>query len=578
MATLIRNGSVCCHLHGRVEGNAATAAFASLFERVTGRALPATEMLPPDFVITIGGTLPEDFSADKCLGPEGYAIAIRKTGLVITGNTVRALIYGVYGFFEKYLGCRWFSDADVLIPTRSTITLPDSEDFSTRPDFTYRRNCNMATRSVEFSLANGINNPRSNGMISAQDGGETRVANGLAHTIGRCYIPDSMFAQHPEYFPLLDGERKTGQYMQRCLTNPDVLRITIEKTREILAADPQVKYVGISQMDGGGFGGNSCECEKCRAIEQETESHSGLWIWFVNQVADAIKDEYPDVFVETLAYRFTRQPPKNIVPRPNVAICMCSIECCFSHELDKCNFYNESRMIGGRSGNKVFLEDLQGWGKLTQNIIIWDYVTNFHHYMAPHPNIHTFARNMQLFYDNGVRGYYPEGSHDMIGGDMSELKAYLLAKLAWDRFYDVEAGTKEFVGYYCGTGAPFILDYIHALNSRAEELQSHFCCYEEPNRDFFTQDFIEFAEKCFNQAEAVAENEAVLNRIRYWRLSVRYIRLACYAAGLEPARLWGEYADFFAAMDDFGVDGIAEHRFHDASILRMKEIIDKQLG
>ena len=39
--------------------------------------------------------------------------------------------------------------------------------------------------------------------------------------------PDVYFDTRPEYFSLIDGKRRKGYY-QLCLTNPDVLRITIE--------------------------------------------------------------------------------------------------------------------------------------------------------------------------------------------------------------------------------------------------------------------------------------------------------------------------------------------------------------
>ena len=57
----------------------------------------------------------------------------------------------------------------------------------------------------------------------------------------------------------------------------------------------------------------------------------------VNRVAEAVEKEFPDKAVETLAYQWTRQPPKTMRPRPNVIIRLCSIECCFSHPLATCD-------------------------------------------------------------------------------------------------------------------------------------------------------------------------------------------------------------------------------------------------
>ena len=53
----------------------------------------------------------------------------------------------------------------------------------------------------------------------------------------------------------------------------------------------------------------------------------------VNSVADAIADEFPHVVVDTLAYQYTRPAPNITVPRKNVVIRLCSIECNFAAPL-----------------------------------------------------------------------------------------------------------------------------------------------------------------------------------------------------------------------------------------------------
>ena len=56
-----------------------------------------------------------------------------------------------------------------------------------------------------------------------------------------------------------------------------------------------------------------CTCEKCMAIEEEEGSPAGPMIRFVNQLADAIRDEYPDVLLHTFAYQYTLPAPKKAV-------------------------------------------------------------------------------------------------------------------------------------------------------------------------------------------------------------------------------------------------------------------------
>lgn len=505
---------------------------------------------------------------EAVLGEEGYALCLRDGVLTVSGSPVRGILYGVYAFFERFCGCRWFSDRDRLIPRRAVFAVPDDIDLWSVPDLRFRRYCNIEAKENEYCVANGINS--SPVEIPPELGGQVKVALGLCHTIGH-FIPDEMFDEHPEYFPLIGGKRVKGPNIQRCLSNPDVLAITVRKTRELLASDPEVKYVGISQADTYPDKDNTCECPACRAIEEAEGSKSGLWIRFLNAVSDALAPEFPEHGLETLAYRFTRKPPRT-APRPNIMITLCTIECCFSHKMDECD--SQSSDTGGRSGNHLFMEDLRGWAKLCSNLLIWDYVTDFAHYMLPYPNLHTIGPNMRLFYANGVRGYYPEGAHDRFGSELGAMKGYLLSKLAWDRNYDIETGIKEFVGYYCGAGAPFVLDYIGSVTRRVEATGAHFRCYASPTPAFFDKAFLDYADLCFDRAEAVAENDEVLERIRYWRMSVRYARLTAGAGELGREAACAKLDRFLADMKHFGIRSKGEGGEFESSAEQIRKRIE----
>ena len=117
-----------------------------------------------------------------------------------------------------------------------------------------------------------------------------------------------------------------------CLTNPEVLQIVINTVKSWIQSTPGVKVVSVSQNDGGG----PCMCSNCQAVyAEENGAYSGTNIRFVNAVADAIKEEYPDVMIDTLAYQYSRAA---CVTKPveNVIVRLCTIECCFTHPLSEC--------------------------------------------------------------------------------------------------------------------------------------------------------------------------------------------------------------------------------------------------
>ena len=196
--------------------------------------------------------------------------------------------------------------------------------------------------------------------------------------------------------------------MQYCLTNPELLAFCIQRVKEYLRHAPPDSIVSVSQNDGGDEG--RCQCAKCLAIEKEEGGPSGPMLRFVNAVADAIKGEHPRAAIDTLAYQYTRKPPRLTKPRPNVIIRLCSIECSFAHPLD-------------HQQNQAFAEDLRGWGAIGQRIYIWDYIINFDHFLAPYPNLRVLGPNVRFLARSGVKGVFEEGNDASAGGEFAGLRA-----------------------------------------------------------------------------------------------------------------------------------------------------------
>ncbi len=554
--------------------------FSSLFEQMTGVSLrqrsDAEYVYAKEIVIGKGTRRclrgePIDFDA---LGKEGYVIFSCERQIYIAGNDDRGTLYGVYSFFEDYLGCRWFTEKLTRIPKRQILQIPHI-DKTFVPIFNYRKSPYLDSDAWQFSVRNKLNS-KLRPDSCPEHGCEVTYAVGFCHTMNTL-VPDKLFDEHPEYFPMNEkGERIHGPNTQRCLTNPDVLAMSIEKVRECFRKDPNALIASVTQADTFPDSSNNCCCPACKAIDEEEGSPAGSFLRYVNAIADAVKDEFPDRFIDTFAYRYTRTPPKITKPRDNVIVRLCSIECCFSHTLDGCNEVYNCEGVGVVDSPR-FVNDIKGWSKIAPHLHIWDYVANFAYYLAPHPNLHILKNNMKFFVDNNVIGMFPEGAHDMKGSDMAELKAYILAKLQWDPDFDVEAGIADFVSEYCGAGAGPILAYIKELNEMPERDNKHVSCFEPPTRKFFTPEFMEFAEECFDKAEILAENDEVLDRIRYWRMSIRYIRLWLYADTFSEDALMEEYACFFADMKRYGIRGFLETGDYKDAMKRMKKQIEEQL-
>src|SRR5439155_356029 len=195
-------------------------------------------------------------------------------------------------------------------------------------------------------------------------------------------VPRELYQEHPEYFPLIDGKRTNG-YVQRCLSNPDVLKISIERVRQWIKEHPDATIISVSQNDAI----KNCQCEQCKAVDDAEGSPAGSLLKFVNAVAAAIEKDHPNVRIDTLAYQYTRKPPKTIRPRPNVIVRLCSIECCFAHPLERCSSPEDQR----------FRDDIIAWQPVASLLYVWDYTPNFTNYQQPFPNFDALQPNVQFF-------------------------------------------------------------------------------------------------------------------------------------------------------------------------------------
>lgn len=52
---------------------------------------------------------------------------------------------------------------------------------------------------------------------------------------------------------------------------------------------------------------------------------------------------------------------------------------------------------------------MNGWAKLTDNILLWDYMVQFSNLYTPFPNFRTLQPNMQYFVDNNVCSVFAQG-------------------------------------------------------------------------------------------------------------------------------------------------------------------------
>ena len=409
------------------------------------------------------------FKNEKTWKEDGFGIQVKSNKINIYGHSERAHQNAVYYILEKLFACQYLTADQVLI---SSLNPEDSKDNTINkikaqqtaillniqqnglkdmlieqiPAFEYREVFYGECRRVDYAKWHQLTHADSGNF-------ENHKGWGLwVHTLHRLVPPEKYFQSHPEYFAERNGIRLKDQI---CMSSHEALKIAVKSLRAEMSFKPFAKYWSVSQMDNY----NYCECTSCSKIDKEEISHAGSILRFVNQIADS----FPDKIISTLAYQYSRNAPVITKPRSNVNIMLCTIES------------DRSKPIAGTD----FETDLSNWSKVSQNILVWDYVINFSHLVMPFPNWQVLGPNLQLFKKYGVNMMFEQG-YNSPSGDMEPLRAFLISKLLWNPDYSVDSLTKLFCEAYYGDASSNVISYINQQTNALNESKRSLSLYEPP--------------------------------------------------------------------------------------------------
>lgn len=484
--------------------------FQRFFREVTTVELPIEKwQSKPAFpYISIGHT-----SWAKSSNPEqAFIIQAIDGNLSITGGSRKGVIYGVYTFIEDILSCRkWNANEPAVCPRMQTLTIDPDLLILSKPAFEYREAYFPAEADDEYLDWHKMH--RLDDLWGM-----------WGHTFNQLVPAKKYFRDHPEYFSFYMGERRP---LQLCLTNKQVIRISIDAIREKIKEHPDAIYWSISANDDAG----TCECDHCSKINQREGGDQGTLIQFVNTIAKA----FPDRIFTTLAYGATARAPLHIKPRSNVYIFLSSIDAYRTHELE-----NEKSAA-------AFNRNLKEWEKISSHIFIWDYYTQFTNYLAPFPIIPTLQPNLNYFKQHQVSGVFAQGSgYDY--SNLAELKQYILAKLLWSPELDVEKLTDEFLSGYYGPAAKYIRQYIYLQRDALVKSGTQLDIYGNPVGAWNSY----LAPERMDQYSAILDSAeiAVDSHPQLWK-RVNRLRLSDEFTYLQQSRFYGRdrYGMWLQAKD-----------------------------
>jgi len=256
------------------------------------------------------------------------------------------------------------------------------------------------------------------------------------------FPPEEYFATHPEWYSLIKGER-LGEQSQLCLTNPELRQAFLAKLRGYIETSwaaareqglPPPLVFSVSQNDWA----NPCQCDACQALAQAEGSEAGPLLDLVNFLADSIKEPYPEVFIDTLAYQYTQKPPKSLRPRDNVIIRLCDTEANMLQPIT-------------HPTNRGFRDILLSWARIARNLRVWDYAVTYGNPGGmPLPTAHTFGPDYRFYGAHNVEGVFTELEYEILA-DMRDFKIWMMMKTLEDPRADYATLARTFTSMCAST-------------------------------------------------------------------------------------------------------------------------------
>ena len=481
--------------------------------------------------IYVGAT---DFASDnKVTFPdnefgEGWAIKVVDGSLVLTGGNTRGSLYAVYHFLEDVMGVRWWNYWEETVPEMDEAKIAGDYNVSAVPELLYRDihpGKKATSQTNTFCVKNRLNGDSTNSPI--EYGGEEYYGKPAhVHTFNR-YFTEADYQAHPEWFALYNGGRIS--YGQMCLTNEELVEEFTNRVLKSIAesyatADAQginrPRYFDVSPNDLP----EHCTCTACYASQQE-HGKSGDLLIFVNKIAEAVAEWYPEVYIETLAYaEYNDAPLDDTRPADNVVIRLADSDMDVLHGLDHYN-------------NENMLKRVKDWQAICAEgqLQIWDYVV-FYGDTGLAPTMYSYSETFKLMADIGVNGYFGE-QEDPISTDMWDMKYWMLAKLAEDPYQDEDALIDDFVYGYYGEAGTYIRQYLDLVTAKAEASSSYwrFSANTISPRWLTVEDVIA-ANEYFEQAFAAAEGDSdLMRRVRLARCALDRVIFNNYEDYAEKA-------------------------------------------
>jgi hypothetical protein len=461
-------------------------------------------------VIYVGPTqFAKNHLTDKnTFADEEWTMQTSGNALILDGGRPRGTLYAVYHFLEDVAGVHWWTPFEETVPTQKVLSVPVLNRRE-KPSFRYRDIYTIYADDGGRFMARSRLDRQGDVPADATYGGTRNYGPPYhVHTFFKSiYIdPAKYYPAHPDWFIINGDGPPTVRNAQLAMSNPEMrkefLKLLLENIRasqkEAIAKHlPPPDVYDISQNDNRvGFISGPADQE---LVKQNGGAESAILLDFINYLADGIKDEFPDVYLDTLAYFSGEQAPTKINARDNVIVRLTDTQ-------------SNVLLPITAERNHAMRENVENWAKHCKNLRIWDYDITYIMPHLPQPTMQTYQPDLQFLLQHNVEGEFIEFEKP-IDADMRDMKLWVLCKLLENPNQNYDALVKEFTDGYYGAAGPYISQYLTALQAAAKKGDADVQWFSGLDTfTYLTTDFLHQADGIYAKAAAAVKNDPVLSR------------------------------------------------------------------
>ena len=493
------------------------------------------------------------------LKDDGYLICGDGKNICLCGKGEKGTLYAVYAFLEK-MGFRLYTPDALVIPD-----LSNNFSFSTF-HFSITDNPAFGYREVAYYYPNHSQLYADWHHLHTQSD-RNRLFGMYVHTFGKLLPASEYYDRHPEWYSLNDGRRSRDG--QLCLSNPDVLEALCQRLADTMSRRPEARIWSVSPNDNY----NACQCDGCRRLDSLYGGQAGTLIWFVNQVAR----RFPDKVISTLAYQYTRSAG-NVRPESNVQVMLCPIE--------------SGRQVPIPQSDPGFSKDIRDWHRLiaasansqpkaawcalgsadntfesingSEQLFIWDYVVQFRNFWNPFPNLHVLQPNLQFFKENGADMMFEQGTGADNVTSWMDIRCYMIAKLLWNPYIDIDSVMDDFYNGCYGDAAPYVKEIIDTMTAALIESGQTLNIYGYPVDavdGHLSPGRMDYYYSLMQKAYVLADSN-VSERLRFFEMAMDFASVELKAHDMygdfEAEEMKAMIDSLTASMEHFGVKMMME--------------------